>query len=79
MSQTLEQMQAQIAELEAQLKAAKAQAKASKRPKGDLVKFTNNKGESIEGYGVKYYYVTVDGKSHLKQCDLCTVIEKEPK
>jgi 5-enolpyruvylshikimate-3-phosphate synthase len=60
-------------------KKLKEEKKLSKRPKGDLVEFTNNKGEKITGYGVKYYYVTVDGKSHLKQCDLCKVIEKEEK
>lgn len=69
----------QIAQAKEQLVALKAQAKElnkkEKAPKkGVPVRFTNKKGVTIEGLGVLYYCVTLNGVTHLKQVDSVEVL-----
>lgn len=64
----IEQLQARNLELEAK------KSKSTKKPKGEPVTFTNQKGEQILGYGVLYYVVRMNGKLHYKETSSVTKI-----
>lgn len=66
-----------IANLTAELETLKANQKPTKRPKGDKVKFTTQKGVEVEGYGVLYYCTRFDGKLVYKEASTVEVLEYE--
>lgn len=67
--QALLDLEAQLEELKTKKKELKESMKGEKKRrelKGILVRFTNQKGEIIEGLGNLYYCVRMDGKLHYK-------------
>lgn len=72
----LDQLKQMEKDLKEKIKAAKAAAKgvkAVKEAKGEMIRFTNKAGETIQGKGVLYYVVRHGGRLHYKES---TAVEK---
>jgi len=71
----LEIIQQEIANLKTKLKVAKSELKMKNQK---ILRFKNKNGETIEGPGVLYYYVTDKfGKNHLKKASDCEEISQD--
>lgn len=77
MSQTIEQqIEAATLALKALRDEKKELTKKEKKPlKGEPMKWTNKAGRTIQGLGVLYYCITLDGVTHLKQVDSPDIVK----
>lgn len=74
MSQTILTLEEQILALKNQIKDLKSK---TKKQNGTKVRFKNKEGETIEAYGVLYYYCELNGKTLVKKATLCEVISED--